>query len=94
MTSGYVKQSILNNICQQSTQLVLMLTPSEISDCEELLDQYAGKVVTFTNTAFYPNIVKNKPPVDDVQVLTCNCNHRKDCELCRINEFSIPEAAS
>lgn len=89
MTSGYVKQSILSNICQESSQLVLMLTHSEIADCEELIDKFAGNVVTFTNTAFYPDIVKNPPPVDDNRVLTCACNHRNSCELCEIHELVV-----
>ena len=68
--------------------MVLMLTPSEISNCEELIDKYAGNVVTFTNTAFYPDIVKNYPNCDDVRVITCECNHRESCQTCELNKFA------
>ena len=54
MMSGYVKQAVLQLASQHSSQLVLMLTHSEISECEEILDRRAGQVYTLTNPAHYP----------------------------------------
>ena len=82
MMSGYVKRSVLRQAIEQSSQLVLFLTPSEIEGCEELLDKAAGSVITLTNPAHYPRMLAYDPGVSERKVLRCDCNHRQTCHLC------------
>ena len=83
MMSGYVKRSVLRTAIRESSQLILFLTRSEIADCEEILDSEAGLVITLTNPAHYPRMLVNNPQVNERTVLRCECNHRKECRLCR-----------
>jgi DNA sulfur modification protein DndD len=82
MMSGYVKREVLRTASDDSSQLVLFLTHSEIAGCEDILDEKAGKVVTMTNPAHYPNILLNEPDVPDARVVMCGCNHRSECHVC------------
>ena len=82
MTSGYVKNSILKLACQNSSQLVMLLTHDEIKGCEGLIDKYAGVVTTITNPAHYPKILVNDPQTSDIRVIQCRCNHRSECKIC------------
>ena len=83
MMSGYVKRSVLATAVEESSQLILFLTRSEITDCEDILDSKAGEVITLTNPAHYPIMLENKPDVDERTILTCRCDHRQECELCQ-----------
>ena len=83
MMSGYVKRSVLRTAIRESAQLVLFLTRSELADCEEILDEHAGRMVTLTNSTHYPQMLANDPEVSERSVLRCDCNHRADCNLCR-----------
>ena len=83
MMSGYVKRSVLKTAVRESSQIVLFLTRSEIADCEEILDAEAGRIITLTNPAHYPRMLVNDPGVKERTVLRCECNHRKECRLCR-----------
>ncbi|MDE0315857.1 MAG: AAA family ATPase [Candidatus Poribacteria bacterium] len=83
MMSGFVKRSVLKTTIQKSSQLVLFLTRSEIADCEEILDEYAGQVITLTNPAHYPRMLVNDPQVKERKLLRCDCNHRQECGLCQ-----------
>ena len=83
MMSGYVKQSVLNSAIRESAQLILFLTRSEINDCEDILDATAGCVITLTNPTHYPIMLENDPRTEERTILTCHCNHRQDCQLCR-----------
>ncbi len=83
MTSGYVKRSILRKAVRESTQLVLFLTHDEIAGCEDIIDETAGVVFTLTNTTHYPKMLVNDPGVAERKVLRCECNHRKECQLCQ-----------
>lgn len=83
MMSGYVKQSVLKTAIQESSQLVLFLTRSEIADCEEILDVEAGRVITLTNSAHFPLMLVNDPIAIERKVLSCHCNHREQCQLCQ-----------
>lgn len=83
MMSGYVKRSVLRTAIRESSQLVLFLTRSEIADCEEILDEEAGRVITLTNPVHYPRMLMNDPQVNERTVLRCECNHRQECRLCQ-----------
>ena len=83
MTSGYVKRSILRKAVRESSQLILFLTPDEISGCEEIIDQAAGNVFTLTNPAHYPIMLVNDPRVHQRMILRCECDHRSECDRCQ-----------
>lgn len=83
MMSGFVKRSVLKTTVNKSSQLILFLTRSEITDCEEILDSAADRVITLTNPTHYPRILVNAPPIDQVSILKCKCNHRQECSLCQ-----------
>ena len=83
MMSGYVKRSVLKTTIRESSQLILFLTRSEITDCEEILDAEAGQVITLTNPAHYPRMLVNDPQVKERKILRCECNHRQECALCQ-----------
>ncbi|MEX2345517.1 MAG: hypothetical protein WD604_07880 [Balneolaceae bacterium] len=82
MMSGFVKRSVLYNASKESSQLILLLTHSEIKDCEDIIDEKGGEVLTFTNPAHYPAILVNEPNVDNSRIIVCDCNHNKSCHLC------------
>ena len=96
MMSGYVKRSVLRTAIHESHQLVMFLTRSEIEDCEEILDAAAGRVITLTNSAHYPTILKNNPQVPVRAILRCECDHRTECSLCarRDDPVTSMEAAT
>jgi DNA sulfur modification protein DndD len=78
-----MKRSVLRTAVRESSQIVLFLTRSEIADCEEILDAEAGRIITLTNPTHYPRMLVNDPGVKERTVLRCECNHRKECTLCR-----------
>ena len=88
MMSGYVKQAVLQLACQQSSQLILFLTHSEIAGCEDILDERAGRIYTLTNPAHFPKILVHAPQVDDARVLLCSCGHRTHCQVCERREVA------
>jgi len=88
MMSGYVKRAVLEHASRESSQLILFLTPSEISGCEDILDERVGKSYTLTNPAHYPRVLVNEPSVSDARVLVCECNHKECCKICERREIS------
>lgn len=82
MMSGLVKRSVLRQAIKESSQLVLFLTRSEISGCEDILSEKAGRVITLTNPAHYPKILLNDPRVNERKILRCECSHDESCSLC------------
>jgi DNA sulfur modification protein DndD len=78
-----VRQSVLKYAAMHSSQLVMFLTGSEILGVEELLDEYAGRIYTFTNATHYPAKLVNEPNTDKTETLVCDCDHRHSCDLCR-----------
>ena len=82
MMSGYVKTSVLQKAIKESSQLVLFLTRAEIAGCEDILDGSIGEIITLTNPAHYPLMLKNDPRVGEMRLLQCDCNHRSECEVC------------
>ncbi|MEZ8462810.1 MULTISPECIES: AAA family ATPase [Vibrio] len=82
MMSGYVKRSVLKNLVNESKQVILFLTHSEISGVEDIIDDYAGEIYTLTNPGHYPMQLVNKPHIEEAVVLRCSCSHRDTCKLC------------
>jgi len=82
MTSGYVKQSILTEILNEGSQIVLFLTHDEIKGVESIIDKYAGEVFTLTNPAHYPRMLANEPQNTEFSVIRCGCDHKSACIVC------------
>ena len=82
MMSGYVKRSVLRTAIQESTQLVLFLTRSEIAGCEEIIGKNAGSLITLSNTAHYPKMLKNDPKISEQKLIRCDCKQDQECKIC------------
>jgi DNA sulfur modification protein DndD len=89
MMSGAVKKRVIELITAPSgdtsdleKQVVLFLTRDEIRGTEDVIDQRAGRIYTFTNSDHYPVDLVNDPDVDVAQILRCECNHRQFCRIC------------
>ena len=83
MMDGFVKRSVLKTTVQESSQLILFLTRSEIKDCEDIIENKAGCVITITNSAHYPNILVNDPHINEPQALRCECKDLAECKICK-----------
>jgi len=81
MMSGYVKQSVLNKMLEEGSQIVLFLTHDEIQGVESILDRKAGKVYTLTNPA-HSRMLVNELNATNIGVIRCECNHRESCDVC------------
>lgn len=90
MMSGFVKSEVLRVAAAASSQLVLLLTHDEIQGTEEILDARAGVVVTMTNPAHYPKILKNDPGTSEAKVILCDCDHNSSCVICERKSSSAP----
>ena len=82
MMTGYVKRAVLKTVIRESKQLILFLTRSEISECEDILDKKAGTVITLTNPTHYPKILLNDPGTTKRSIIRCSCDHRSECQIC------------
>jgi DNA sulfur modification protein DndD len=87
MMAGFVKREVVKVAAASSSQLILLLTPDEINGCEDILDAVAGEIVTMTNPAHYPVMLKNDPGTTDARVIVCKCDHVSSCEKC---ERTVP----
>ncbi len=83
MMEGLVKTSVLTTAIKESSQLILLLTRSEIKNCEEIIDAKAAHIITLTNPAHYPKMLVNEPPSTTGAIVKCGCNHRQECEICQ-----------
>ena len=83
MMDGFVKRSVLKTAIQESSQLILFLTRSEIKDCEDIISDKAGRIITITNSAHYPNILVNDPHINEPQALRCSCKDLGECDMCK-----------
>ena len=86
MTSHLVRRSLLAYAIENSTQLVLFLTGSEIQGVEDILDQSAGRTYTMTFSDHYPEQLVNDPGSRCRETLLCECDHRSTCSLCKRKE--------
>ncbi len=83
MMDGFVKRSVLKTAIQESSQLILFLTRSEIKDCEDIIANEAGRVITITNSAHYPTILMNDPHINEPQAIRCECQDLGECVICK-----------
>ena len=88
MVAGGVKDRMVETITrpaepgQTDSQVVLMLTRSEIRDIEGLLDKRAGKIITMSCSKDYPADLRFPWNCDHPIVRTCSCNHHQSCRVC------------
>ncbi len=82
MTSALVRRSLLEYAAENSTQLVMFLTGSEVQGVEDILDRYAGRAYTMTFTEHYPKQLVNDPGTGRLETLLCDCNYRSSCRIC------------
>ena len=83
MMDGFVKRSVLKTVIRESSQLILFLTRSEIKDCEDIITEAAGRIITITNSAHYPTILVNDPYIKEPQALRCECEDLGECKICK-----------
>ncbi len=89
MTSGLVKASILKNLVEQGSQIIMFLTYDEIKGVENLLDEYAGSMMTLSFSGHYPRMLKNKPEGVG-KTMVCSCSHRECCNVCeRLDQTNL-----
>ena len=86
MMSGLVKESVLTKAIKESSQLILLLTQSEIEGCQRILDANSARVMTLTNPAHYPTMLVNPPDDNAVGIIRCDCNHNQACQTCQRKE--------
>lgn len=80
--SGPVRSEVLRITASLSRQLILFLTGADIHGVESIIDSYAGKVITITNSTHYPHFLVNDPHSANIAALACPCSHREYCGLC------------
>ena len=83
MMSGHVKESVLTTAIKESSQLILFLTKSEIEGCQRILDSYASKVMTLTNSAHYPRMLVHPRDEGLIGIVRCDCDHNGSCRVCQ-----------
>ena len=82
MTSALVRRSVLEYAAKNSTQLVMLLTGSEIQGVQDILDRYAGRTYTMTFTDHYPRQLVNDPATGRLETLLCECDYYSSCQVC------------
>lgn len=85
MTSGGVKRRFVDLLTEPSEhefQIVLLMTRSEISGVEELIDVRAGAVQTLSCSHQYPVDLVNEWGGETPEVRVCDCTHRQSCDIC------------
>jgi DNA sulfur modification protein DndD len=85
MASGELKRQMLLQACENSKQLVLFLTRAEISNVEDILDEYCGTHYTMTNTGDYPAKLVHAPELPGKQSVICGCSYNDlvGCPVCK-----------
>ena len=83
MMSGLVKESVLTTAIQESSQLILFLTKSEIEGCQSILDSNASRVMTLTNSSHYPRMLTHPRDEGQIGIVRCDCDHKGSCRVCQ-----------
>jgi len=82
MMSGHVKKFVCDCFIKYSSQPILFLTRDEIAGCEDIITEHLGAITTLSNPVHYPRSLKNKPSLDNIQIMTCKCDHTQYCDVC------------
>ena len=94
MMAGLVKESVLTRAIEESSQLILFLTQSEIEGCQMILDAEVARVMTLTNPTHYPTMLVNAPADDQLGILRCDCDHNSSCDVCLRRDTFQPSLAA
>jgi DNA sulfur modification protein DndD len=102
MTSGGVKQrfvDLLTMPTEHEFQIILLMTRSEITGVEELINARAGVVETLSCSHQYPVDLVNNWGGDVPEVRVCECTHLQSCNVCarhddHSHQLSYREAAA
>jgi DNA sulfur modification protein DndD len=100
-TSGQVRRQFLRETLELDrlrdmdtagtpvAQKVLIMTPHEIADVEEILEEAAGAVFTLSNSQHFPNQLVNDPGTRFQEVLVCGCGPRLTdyCDVCKRRDW-------
>jgi DNA sulfur modification protein DndD len=86
MTSGLVRRAILRYAAENSSQLILFLTNSELEGVDDIIGRFCGTSYTLSNTEHYPTRLKNNPKTGRLEALVCKCGHRSSCKVCEMVE--------
>lgn len=91
MTSGATRRELFRVAAENSSQLILFLTRSEIEGIQPLLDETVGSWHTLTAMAHYPTQIENRASERN-ETLVCSCSHREFCDVCeRVGDTENPE---
>ena len=82
MTSGPMRRSIAEAMIDQTNQLVLLLTRSEIEGVQDILRVGAAGMVTLTCSHDYPEELANPPRLEGAYTEVCKCGIDQQCEIC------------
>lgn len=85
MTSGGVKQRFVDLLTvptEHEFQIILLMTRSEITGVEELIDARAGIVETLSCSHQYPVDLVNDWGTEVPYVRVCACTHQQSCNVC------------
>jgi DNA sulfur modification protein DndD len=83
--SGAVRSECLRIMSQMSAQLILFLTRADVAGVEDVIDEYAGKILTISNSTHFPEYLVNDPQEEKAKTLVCDCSHREYCQICERN---------
>ena len=66
-------------------QKILIMTPHEIADVEDMLDEAAGKAMTLSNSQHFPSQLVNDPGTKFHEIFACGCGPRMTdhCSVCQ-----------
>lgn len=82
MTSGPMRRSITEAMLDQTEQLVLLLTRSEIQGVEDILQRGAARQMTLTCSRDYPMEIVNPPRSAGAYTEVCECGINTQCSIC------------
>ncbi len=82
MTSGPMRRSITQTMINQTDQLLLLLTRSEINGVEDILEAGASAQFTLTCSHDYPTEIVNPPRFEGTYTEICSCDINTHCKIC------------
>ena len=78
MMDPSVRRNVFEVLSKECSQLVLLLTRSEITGIEEMLDA-SSLTVTVTNQGSGEVVTRQ---FEDTRSVVCRCSHREYCAVC------------
>lgn len=94
MTSGEMKRSITKTMLDETHQLILLLTRSEISGVEDVLAEGAARQLTLTCSMDYPEELVHAPILEGAYTQVCDSKIDEECEICARKPFAVEPAGA